>query len=189
MTASSQATLRTERLLLVPLPDEHVEHEVELDADPEVMRYLGAPRTRTEVESFHRRRLEAAVPVPGLGFWAGFADEAFVGWWILEPPSRLDQGPVEGQAELGYRLQRRFWRQGFASEGARELVRHGFEELGLDRVFAETMTVNAGSRAVMAAAGLEYVRTFHQDWPEQLPGSEHGELEYAITGDDWRVGG
>ncbi|WBB66866.1 GNAT family N-acetyltransferase [Micromonospora sp. WMMD812] len=180
-----QATLRTSRIRLVPLSDEHLEHEVELDADPEVMRYLGTPRTHAEVEGLHRRRLAVAERVPGLGFWAGLVDGAFVGWWILEPPERADQGPVDGQAELGYRLLRRYWRQGLASEGARELIRHGFEDLGLTRIFAETMTVNAGSRATMAAVGLAYVRTFHLQHDDPLPGTELGEVEYAVTREDW----
>ncbi|MEV4799162.1 GNAT family N-acetyltransferase [Nonomuraea sp. NPDC049421] len=182
----SQAKLRTDRIDLVPLADEHLEHEIELDSDPEVMRYLtGRARTREEVEAAHRLRLETAGRVPGLGFWAGFVAGEFVGWWILEPPERADQGPVAGQAELGYRLLRRFWRQGLAGEGARELLRHGFEDLGLDRVFAETMAVNAASRATMASLGMTYVRTFHQDWDDPLPGGEQGEVEYAITRDQW----
>ncbi|WP_229803843.1 GNAT family N-acetyltransferase [Planobispora rosea] len=182
----SQATLRTSRIQLVPLSGEHLEHEIELDADPEVMRYIeGRPRTREEVEILHRRRLAVADRVPGLGFWAGFTGGQFVGWWILEPPERADQGPVEGQAELGYRLLRRHWRRGLASEGARELIRHGFEDLGLTRVFAETMAVNTASRATMAAIGMQYVRTFHLDWEEPLPGSDLGEVEYAITREQW----
>ena len=45
-----QQTLRTERITLVPLADEHFEWEVELDSDPEVMRYLsGRASTREEV--------------------------------------------------------------------------------------------------------------------------------------------
>jgi RimJ/RimL family protein N-acetyltransferase len=186
-TRVPQATLRTSRVLLVPLADEHFEYEVELDSDPEVMRYLGngRARSREEVEILHRRRLAAAGRVPGLGFWAGFVGEEFVGWWILEPPERPDQGPVEGQAELGYRLLRRHWRQGLASEGARELIRHAFEDLGLTRIFAETMAVNAASRATMASVGMEHVRTFHMAWDEPLPGSELGEVEYAITRQRW----
>lgn len=184
----SQATLHTARIRLVPLADEHLDHEVELDADPEVMRYLGPARTRAEVEEFHRRRLAVADQVPGLGFWAGFVDSDFVGWWILEPPQRPDQGPVQGQAELGYRLLRRYWRRGLASEGARELIRHGFEDLGLTRIFAETMTVNTPSRATMASVGLRYVRTFHQDFDDPLPGTEQGEVEYAITREEWLAG-
>jgi RimJ/RimL family protein N-acetyltransferase len=152
-----QATLWTSRLTLVPLSEHHLDHEIELDADPEVMRYLGngRARTREQVEDLHLQRLAVAHRVPGLGFWAGFADGEFVGWWILEPPERADQGPVEGQAELGYRLLRRHWRKGLASEGARELIRHGFDDVGLTRVFAETMAVNAASRATMASVGMQ----------------------------------
>jgi RimJ/RimL family protein N-acetyltransferase len=171
--------LSTPRLDLVPLAEEHLEHEVELDSDPEVMRYLGKPRSRAEVQSYHRNRLAEADMVPGLGFWAGFCDGQFVGWWILGPR------PVAGQAELGYRLLRRYWRQGLASEGARELLRHGFEDLGLDRIFAETMAVNQASRATMASVGLRHRRTFHLDWDDPLPGTEQGEVEYAITREEW----
>ncbi len=183
----SQATLQTCRITLAPLSDDHLEHEVELDSDPEVMRYLGngKARTREEVEDLHRRRLTTAGGVPGLGFWAGFVDDEFGGWWILEPPARADQGPVEGQAELGYRILRRHWRNGFASEGAHELIRYGFADLGLSRIFAETMAVNAGSRATMAAVGMEQVRTFHMVWDEPIPGAEQGEVEYAITREQW----
>jgi RimJ/RimL family protein N-acetyltransferase len=182
----AQVTLQTARIRLVPLSDDHLEHEVELDADPEVMRYLGRPRSPQEVEAFHHRRLAAATRVPGLGFWVGFVDAVFVGWWILEPPEQADQGPVVGQAELGYRLLRRYWRRGLASEGARELIRHGFADLGLSRIFAETMAVNEASRATMAAVGMRYVRTFHQTWDQQpVPGSELGEVEYAITREQW----
>jgi RimJ/RimL family protein N-acetyltransferase len=182
----AQATLKTDRLRLVPLSDEHLEYEVELDADPEVMRYLdGRARTRKEVEIQHRLRLAAAERAPGMGFWVGLVDSEFVGWWILKPPKRPDQGPVEGQAELGYRLLRRHWRKGLASEGARELIRHGFEDLGLTRIFAETMAVNVASRATMAAVGMRHVRTFHLEWDEPLPGTEQGEVEYAITRQEW----
>ncbi|MFD9548336.1 GNAT family N-acetyltransferase [Nocardia salmonicida] len=172
---------------MVPLSDEHFDYEAQLDGDPEVMRYLGTGRARSrdEVEVLHRRRLAVAGRVPGLGFWAGFVDANFVGWWILEPPEHEYQGPITGQAELGYRLLPRYWRKGLASEGARELLRHGFDDLGLTRVFAETMTVNTASRATMASVGMHYIRTFNLEWDEQLPGSEQGEVEYAITGEQW----
>ena len=183
----SQGTLRTFRIKLVPLSDEHIEHEVELDSDPKVMRFLGhgQARTREEVEAYHRGRLEVSEQVPGLGFWAGFVDGDFVGLWILEPPERADQGPVRGHAELGYRILSRHWREGLASEGSRELIRHGFEDLGLSRIFAETMTVNVGSRATMVAVGMEYVRTFDLASDEPIPGAEQGEVEYAISHEQW----
>jgi RimJ/RimL family protein N-acetyltransferase len=181
----TQATLQTDRIRLVPLAEEHFELEVQLDSDPEVMRYLtGQGRTRAEVTRAHQLRLATAEPVDGLGFWVGFVDGQFVGWWLLEPPEG-----AERQAELGYRLLRRYWRQGLASEGARELLRHAFHDLAFDRVFALTMTVNAASRATMAAIGLQYIRTFpaEEGVADGPAGSEHGGVEYAITRDQWRA--
>jgi len=181
----SQAVLHTDRLLLEPLSDAHREFEVALDGDPRVMRYLDRPRTREDVLARHAERLAVAGRAPGLGFWAGSVDGVVVGWWLLDVPERPDQGPAQGQAELGYRLLPQWWRQGLASEGARELLRHAFEDLGLRRVFAETMAVNAGSRGVLAAVGMPHVRTFHQSWETPLPGAEHGEVEYELTREAW----
>lgn len=173
--------LRTPRITLVPLAEEHLECEVELDADPAVMRYLdNGPRARAAVVARHRERLAVARVVPGLGYWAGFVSGGFVGWWILEP-----WRSVEGAAELGYRLLSRYWRQGLGSEGARELLRHGFADLGLTRVFAETMAVNAASRATMASVGMRHVDTYFPTFDEPIAGSDQGEVRYLITRDDW----
>jgi len=156
-----QPTLHTERIILVPLAEEHLEFEVELDSDPEVMRYItGRARSRVETEQAHDRRRLAAQEVPGLGFWVGFVDGVFVGWWILQPPNGPDQPAVAGEAELGYRLLRRFWRCGYASEGAGELIRYGFAGVGLTRIFAQTMAANTASRATMTSTGLIFVRAF-----------------------------
>jgi RimJ/RimL family protein N-acetyltransferase len=57
----------------------------------------------------------------------------------------------------------------------------GFTELGVQRVVATTMAVNRSSRRVLGKIGLQYVHTFHLDWPDPLDGSEHGEVEYALT--------
>jgi RimJ/RimL family protein N-acetyltransferase len=185
-----QPRLTTERLELVPLGDEHLEFEVEVDSDQEVMRYItGRALSREEVERAHRRRLAAAREVPGLGYWVGFADGVFVGWWVLRPPHGPDQPKVPGEAELGYRLLRRHWRRGYASEGARELIRYGFAEVGLNRILAQTMAVNTASRATMTAAGLGFVRAFvsAEPYDDPVQGAEQGEVEYEITRATWQA--
>ncbi|MFD9889391.1 GNAT family N-acetyltransferase [Amycolatopsis sp. NPDC059027] len=187
----TQPVLHTPRLKLVPLADEHLGLEIELDSDPEVMRYLdGRASSRAEVEAAHRRRLAAALEVPGLGLWAGFDEEGFVGWWLLRPPHGPDQPQVDGEADLGFRLLRRRWRRGYATEGARELIRYGFAELGLDRIFAQTLAVNTPSRATMAAAGLSFVRAFPCSGGDEnlVPGIAQGEVEYEITRATWQNG-
>jgi RimJ/RimL family protein N-acetyltransferase len=175
-----QVVLRTRRITLVPLADEHLDHEVELDGDPAVLRYLEArPPGRAAVVRRHQARLAVASVVPGLGYWAGFVSGGFVGWWILEP-----WRSAAGEAELGYRLLPRYWRQGVGSEGARELLRHGFTDLGLKRVFAETMAVNVASRATMASVGMRHVVTWFPRFDEPIAGSEQGEVRYLITRDE-----
>lgn len=64
----------------------------------------------------------------------------------------------------------------------------GFGELGLARIWGQTMAVNSGSRRVMEKAGMAYLRTFHLEWDDPLPGAEHGEVAYALTRADWRAG-
>ena len=103
--------------------------------------------------------MAVAQKMDGLGFWVGLVGDDFVGWWTLKPAHGPDQPDDPGVADLGFRLLRRRWGNGFASEGARELVRHGLTSVGLDRIIAQTMTVNARSRAVMERIGLTYVRT------------------------------
>jgi RimJ/RimL family protein N-acetyltransferase len=181
-----QQTLHTERLTLVPLADEHLEQEVELDSDPEVMRFLsGRASTRKEVETSHARRMAVAQKVDGLGFWIGLVAAEFVGWWTLQPAHGPDQPDDPRVADLGYRLLRRQWRNGLATAGARELVRYGFDDVGLDRIIAQTLSVNVGSRAVMERVGLTYVRTFPTSAASPAEGIEEGEVEYEMTREQW----
>ncbi|MFI1994777.1 GNAT family N-acetyltransferase [Actinoplanes sp. NPDC020271] len=196
-----QPTLRTERLLLVPLQDHHFDLEVELDADPEVLRHLwGRARTRDEVVGSHAERMALGGKVDGLGYWMAFGTDGgrrgssapeteagaeFVGLMMLPPAHGDDQPDDPTVAELGYRLARRYWRQGLATEASRALLRHAFETVGQSRVFAQTMAVNTGSRGVMESIGMRYVRTFHPLWDDPLPGAEAGEVEYEMTRAMW----
>lgn len=185
-----QPILRTERLLLVPLEDRHFELEVALDSDPEVLRYLdGDARSRDEVAESHARRMALTGKVDGLGFWMAFLSEdesEFVGLMMLPPAHGPDQPDDPAVCDLGYRLVRRHWRQGLASEASRELLRHAFDTIGQQRVIAQTMAVNAGSRGVMEAIGIRYVRTYYPTFEDPLPGTELGEVEYEMTREMWQ---
>jgi RimJ/RimL family protein N-acetyltransferase len=189
----AQPVLHTERLVLDPLADEHLDLEIALDSDAEVLRYL-FPRGQTpaETQARHELRMARGRQVDGLGMWMGFLDDArprdaasFVGLFMLTPPHGPSQPQEPGLADLGYRIRRDRWRQRYASEGALELLRHAFETVGLGRVIAQTMAVNAGSRATMATVGLTFVRSFTEEYDEVVPGHEHGEVEYAITREEW----
>ena len=199
----AQPILRTARLLLVPLADRHLDLEVRLDSDPEVLRYIsGRARSRDEVAASHARRMALADRVDGLGYWMAFGsgrgtrgttppereDEGeFVGLMMLPPAHGPDQPDDPSVCDLGYRLVRRYWRQGLASEASRTLLRHAFDSVGQSRVIAQTMAANAGSRGVMEAIGMRYVRTYFPPWEEPLPDADRGEVEYEITREMWQA--
>lgn len=164
-------TVETERLVLRPLRADDVDELVALDADPEVMRLItgGRPSTRDQVEA----RVRAAR-----GYrWMAYARESggFVGWFSLEP---TDGDPRS--RELGYRLRRECWGRGLATEGSRALVDAAFEHLDVERIWAQTMTVNVASRRVMEHCGLRFVRSFHGSWPDVIEGAEQGDVEYEL---------
>lgn len=139
---------------LLPLTDDHLGLEIELDSDPAVMRYLtGRGASRAEAEQAHRRRVAPAHELPGLGFWVGLARDKFLGWCLLGPTTGPNQPKVAGETELGYRVLRRQWHRGYASERGHELNRYGFKDGGLNRIFAQTLAVNAPSQATMTAVG------------------------------------
>lgn len=178
--------LETERLQLGRFTDDDVENLVELDSDPDVMRFIngGRPTSRDEIENeFLPAVLDHYERFAGYGFWAAVekSTDRFVGWFHLRPA----EGAPPGEVELGYRLRRSAWGKGYATEGSRALIRKGFAELGVQRVVASTMVVNGASRRVMENAGLRFARAFHQPWPDYIDGEEEGDVEYALLRSEW----
>ncbi len=171
--------LETDRLVLRRFAEADIDYLFSLHNDPEVMRFLtgGEPISREEIERDYRERFARD------GYWAAAeqASGTFLGWFAVHPTP--DRDPAE--FELGYRLHKAAWGKGYATEGSRALIRKGFAELGARRVWAETMAVNLPSRRVMEKSGLIHVRTFHLEWEDPLPGTEHGEVEYALERADW----
>ena len=178
--------LETERLVLRRFAEADADDLFDLHGDPEVMRFLtgGEPTPRDVIEDETLPRfLRSYERVEGFGFWAAVERSAgeFLGWFEFRPP----EGAGPGEVELGYRLRRCAWGRGYATEGARALIRDGFTRLGVRRVVAQTMAVNAASRCVMEKVGMTYVRTFHREWSDPIAGAEQGEVEYALTEADW----
>jgi RimJ/RimL family protein N-acetyltransferase len=186
-TQPVQVFLETQRLVLRRFTTADADNLFDLNADPQVMHYIngGLPTSREEVE---QRILPAFLAYyessAGYGFWAVIEKSTgdFLGWFHFRP--RLDN-PVPGEVELGYRLRQSAWGKGYATEGSIALIRKGFTELGVERVFAETMAVNTASRRVMEKAGLIFARSFHQPWPYPIEGDDQGDVEYALSKAGW----
>lgn len=183
-----QKELRTERLYLVPLSESHMEYQIELDSDPEVMRFLYGPRSKETCERELATLMLAATR--DLGYWARFVQGKFAGYWILCVPEMLvsdgDKAPLD-IGELGYRLLPRFWRRGLASEGSRELLRYGFEDLDLNKIVAFTAAKNTASRATMESVGMDFVQYFEVELEDWSDGADRDGVEYPISAKDQSI--
>ena len=179
--------LETERLRFRRFEPADIDRLVELDSDPEVMKYITygqpTPRERYEREIIPRW-LSFQETMPLLGYWAAEsrAGGDVLGWFHLRP----DRFDVDEQ-ELGYRLRRDAWGQGLATEGGRALVAYGFERAGAEKISARTLAANAGSRRVMAKCGLVFECDFV--YPEDILAgrseSERTAVKYSITRLQW----
>lgn len=165
--------LTTPNLELRPCVPKDRNDFIDLERDPEVMRFLhgGAVDHDTvdpeKVTFLMPRGIEPEV------WTASLIDTGeFVGWFCLF----VENG---GIAELGYRLRRDAWGKGYASEGASALVEWGFKNAGVDRIVACTMATNTGSRRVMEKIGMKYIRTVPIEAPN-FSEADDGEVWYEV---------
>jgi RimJ/RimL family protein N-acetyltransferase len=102
---------------------------------------------------------------------------------------------TSGDLDLGYRLRSSAWNRGYATEGARALIRKCLTDLGARRVLANTYQDNHASRRVMEKAGMRLIRTFRYTPEDILAGRTNhvttgdlwdgDDVEYAILRTDW----
>jgi len=142
----------TLRLALHDITRYHANELYELDSDPRVMRYIGSGQSSThaQIDAVMKRLPRAYTLYPGLGTWRATRRDSgdFVGWFALK------YIPGTAEVEVGYRLRYGAWGRGFATEGARELVRYGFDDLGLQRIVGVTHPDNEASQRVLQKIGL-----------------------------------
>ncbi len=174
-----QPVLRTKRLTLRPF---------ELSDAPVVQHLAGAYEVALNTLS---------VPHP---YPDGAAE-----WWINSQKEEFEQDQthnfamVEGEqlvgsiglmmrgdgiAEIGYWIGVPYWGRGFATEGGAELIRYGFEDAGLHRIYAGYYARNAASGRVMQKLGMTYEGTLRHHtckWGEYLD-----VVYYGVLRDEWQ---
>lgn len=125
---------------------------LEMDRDPEVVRYIDGPWSDPALHrAFIKERITTSYP-PGLGYWSVFdraRPDRFLGWILLIP--RACTGP---EVEIGWRFNRSSWGNGYATEAALPVLRHGFLGAGLDEIIASIDPDNVRSIRVVQKLGL-----------------------------------
>jgi RimJ/RimL family protein N-acetyltransferase len=159
-----RAPICTERLVLRDVTEADAERLVDLDSDPEVMRYLSA-HSRYDAAAYRERIRDVYLPFrahPWHGFYLTFdrATDAFLGWVIARPATghlfarELDWTRAD-EIEIGYRFRRAAWGRGIATEAARPLVAVALADPATTAVVACARTDNRGSLRVLDKLGFE----------------------------------
>jgi len=178
--------LETPRLLLRHWRDSDLPDLAAICADPQVMRYFPATLSRAQSAALIEG-LREHFTLHGFGFWALERKDSGA---LIGLTGLLQVGfsaPFTPAVEIGWRLARQHWRQGYASEAATAALAAGFQQLGLEQIVSFTADSNLPSQKVMQAIGMQYDPADDFLHPKLADGHPlHPHVLYRITQTQWR---
>lgn len=158
--------LQTERFILREILETDVDGLFELDSDSEVHRYLGGNPVKdkaqiVEVIKFIRQQYIDN----GIGRWAIIDKKTneFLGWTGLK---FVTEEPVNNHInyyDIGYRIIRKHWKKGIATETAIACLDYAFNVLNVNEVYASADCDNEGSNKILQRIGLKFIETFYYE--------------------------
>jgi RimJ/RimL family protein N-acetyltransferase len=151
--------LETPRLILRPWQPRDVTPYAHLCADPEVMRWIGSGRTQSEAECAAAiDRFQECWSERGFGLFALELKDGggFIGFCGLSVPTFLPE--ILPAIEIGWRLARRVWGKGLATEAADACMSFGFYRIGLSRIVSIHQLGNDASERIMKKLGMDFDR-------------------------------
>lgn len=156
--------IETERLLLRELRLTDLEGMFALDSDPEVHKYLGNKPVKSIDES--KKILESVLTQykeRGIGRFAVIEKSTgdFVGWSGLRLNTEYNMNGFTEYYDVGYRLIKRFWGKGYATESGKASIDYAFNVLKLPEIYATTEIGNQASHHALLKLGLHYVEDFY----------------------------
>lgn len=140
-----------------------------MNSKDSVMKYFPSKASREESEIF-LKRIILHFDNHGYGLYATEIKDTgeligFIGFQIATFYARFT--PC---VEIGWRLDDQFWNEGYATEGAKAVLKYGFDYLNLQRIYSFTSKINKPSISVMEKIGLKYQENFNH--PKVEEGSE-----------------
>jgi RimJ/RimL family protein N-acetyltransferase len=183
---AAMASLSTERLLLRGWLPEDLEPFVQMNADPEVMRYFEAPANRQETEIAYKRIIDL-LDQRRFGLWAVevVSSKQFIGFVGLQVP-RFETH-FTPCVEIGWLLAKEHWGQGYAPEAAQAVLSDGFLRIGLSEVVSMTATLNKPSMRVMEKIGMTYDPQDDFDHPLVVEGPLRRHVLYRLKRSQWQA--
>lgn len=176
--------LETKRLILRKWTENDAENLYKYAKDPAVGPIAGWPPHKSIDES-----LEIIKNV--LSGEQSYAiclktDEKAIGAIELKLNGHTDMPTRDDECELGYWIGKPFWGQGIAPEAANEIIRYGFENLGMKKIWCGYYDGNDKSKRVQEKCGFKYQRTT-QDIDVPLMHEKRVEHVTCLTKEEWRM--
>jgi ribosomal-protein-alanine N-acetyltransferase len=182
------AELETNRLLLRQWVENDLPIFAALNSDHEVMEYFPALLSIEESNEI-AEKCKSLISERGWGFWAVELKSSgeFIGFVGLHiPKPNLPYSPC---VEIGWRLIKKSWGNGYATEAGQEALDYAFNTLNLSEVVSFTTISNIRSRSVMKRLGFSntHQNFEHPDIQKGHPLSEH--VLYKISKQEWQKHG
>ena len=177
--------LRTARLILRPYEAGDLAALHDLFGREDVSRYLmwepmGIEAARSKLE---QRLTQIRIDADGDAILLAAVDgesNRMVGEFMLRVVNKASR-----QGEIGWSIHPDVQGRGLATEGAREMLRFGFEDHGLHRIVAGADPRNAASLRVMERLGMRREADFAES--DFVKGEWVGEVVYALLESEWRA--
>lgn len=153
----------TERLILREILPTDINGLFELDSDPEVHKYLGNKPVTDKSQTVDAINFIRQQYIDnGIGRWAIIEKETnnFIGWTGLKL-EKIKTNNHTNYYDLGYRIIRKYWGKGFATESAISSLQYGFDILDINEIFAAADCENIGSNKILNKIGLNFIETFY----------------------------
>lgn len=150
----------TPRLRFRPVSRSDFDNLLRMNSDPDVMKYVGDGSVRNHDQMLLELDMLIShyIRKPNLGIWVVELKDP--GVFIGAAGLVYYDGTVE--IEVGYRLLKKYWNKGYATEASKGLLKYGFETLGLKKIVSSAHTENKTSRRVMEKIGMQFIdHRFH----------------------------
>lgn len=166
--------IETEKLRLRQWKDSDYKAFAKMNSDKDVMKHF--PNILTQNQSNELAdKCRFLISIQGWGFWAveEKSTKEFIGFVGLNKPGY--DLPFNPCVEIGWRLDKKYWGKGYATQAAKAVLNFAFEELKLEEVYAFTSVLNKKSYLVMERIGMKNTNNnfFHPLFPKNHKLQEH----------------